>query len=180
MRCLFPDNRARYASIGGKPNPQQPELIRMAAAHGCRWTAKSSRRWMQRCRRREAFRGCAEGRCNSDGPSRSALYVQEPFGFKDWNDQLAGKTPACSFPCARRCLRSPDGDLKKLTPMPQILTPPEAAALLHMDARTLVKWAREGYVPAHPLGEGKRRLWRFFADELLQWVTAQGSGKKGY
>jgi hypothetical protein len=23
---LFPDNRARYASIGGKPNPQQPEL----------------------------------------------------------------------------------------------------------------------------------------------------------
>lgn len=64
--------------------------------------------------------------------------------------------------------------------MPQILTPPEAAALLHMDARTLVKWAREGYVPAHPLGEGKRRLWRFFADELLQWVTAQGSGKKGY
>jgi Toprim-like len=29
---LFPDNHARYASIGGKPNPQQPELIRAAAA----------------------------------------------------------------------------------------------------------------------------------------------------
>jgi hypothetical protein len=30
----------------------------------------------------------------------------------------------------------------------------------------------------HGLGEGKRRLWRFFEDELLQWVGAQGSRKK--
>jgi hypothetical protein len=29
---LFPDNQTRYASIGVKPNPQQPELIRAAAA----------------------------------------------------------------------------------------------------------------------------------------------------
>ena len=29
---LFPDDRTRYASVGGKPNPQQPELIRAAAA----------------------------------------------------------------------------------------------------------------------------------------------------
>ena len=62
--------------------------------------------------------------------------------------------------------------------MPQILTPAEAAELLQMDARTLVKWARQGYVPSHPLGEGKRRLWRFFEDELLSWVTAQGGKKK--
>jgi len=63
--------------------------------------------------------------------------------------------------------------------MPQILKPDEAAALLQMDARTLVKWARQGYVPSHPLGEGKRRLWRFFEDELLQWVGAQGGNRKG-
>jgi len=62
--------------------------------------------------------------------------------------------------------------------MSQILTPDEAAALLHMDPRTLVKWARQGYVPSHPLGEGKRRLWRFFENELLDWVTAQGGRKK--
>jgi len=62
--------------------------------------------------------------------------------------------------------------------MSQILTPIEAAELLHMDARTLVKWAREGYIPSHPLGEGKRRLWRFFEDELLRWVTAQESKRK--
>jgi Toprim-like len=29
---LFPDNQTCYASIGGKPNPVQPELIRAAAA----------------------------------------------------------------------------------------------------------------------------------------------------
>ena len=62
--------------------------------------------------------------------------------------------------------------------MQQILTPKEAAELLQMDARTLVKWAREGYVPSHPLGEGKRRLWRFFEDELRQWVGAQGGKRK--
>ena len=41
---LFPDDRARYASIGGKPNPQQPELIR-SAARACLGTVKSSPRW---------------------------------------------------------------------------------------------------------------------------------------
>ncbi len=46
----------------------------------------------------------------------------------------------------------------------------EAALLLRMNSRTLVRWARCGHVPAHPLGEGKRRLWRFFASELLEWV----------
>jgi excisionase family DNA binding protein len=61
--------------------------------------------------------------------------------------------------------------------MPQILTPDEAAILLHMDARTLVRWARQGYVPSHPLGEGKRRLWRFFEDELLVWVKVQAIDK---
>ncbi len=57
--------------------------------------------------------------------------------------------------------------------MPHLMTPDEAAALLQMDARTLVKWARAGYVPSHPLGEGRRRLWRFFEHELTDWVSRQ-------
>jgi predicted site-specific integrase-resolvase len=32
----------------------------------------------------------------------------------------------------------------------------EAAQILRMDRRTLIVWARLGYVPAHPLGEGKK------------------------
>jgi hypothetical protein len=52
----------------------------------------------------------------------------------------------------------------------------EAARILRMNSRTLVRWARCGYVPAHPLGEGKRRIWRFFESELLQWVEQQRNG----
>ncbi|MGH9598878.1 MAG: helix-turn-helix domain-containing protein [Terracidiphilus sp.] len=52
----------------------------------------------------------------------------------------------------------------------------EAAKVLKMDSRTLVCWARRGYVPAHPLGEGRRRLWRFFERELLEWVERQKNG----
>jgi excisionase family DNA binding protein len=56
----------------------------------------------------------------------------------------------------------------------QLLDPQEAAEVLKMDSRTLVRWARNGYVPAHPLGGGKRKLWRFLEHELLDWVEAQG------
>ncbi len=49
----------------------------------------------------------------------------------------------------------------------------EAARIVGMNSRTLVRWARRGYVPAHPLGEGKRRIWRFFESELLEWVEQQ-------
>jgi hypothetical protein len=55
------------------------------------------------------------------------------------------------------------------------LNPKEAALILKMNSRTLVHWARCGYVPAHPLGEGKRRLWRFFESELLEWVRNRES-----
>ncbi len=51
----------------------------------------------------------------------------------------------------------------------------EAAFILKMNSRTLVRWARCGYVPAHPLGEGKRRIWRFFESELLEWVKNRES-----
>jgi predicted site-specific integrase-resolvase len=57
---------------------------------------------------------------------------------------------------------------------PSLLNPQEAAHILRMDSRTLVRWARLGYVPAHPMGEGKRKLWRFLEHELLEWVKEQG------
>ena len=53
------------------------------------------------------------------------------------------------------------------------LSAKEAALVLKMNSRTLVSWARCGYIPAHPLGEGKRRLWRFFESELLAWVKTR-------
>jgi hypothetical protein len=59
-----------------------------------------------------------------------------------------------------------------------LLDAQEASQILRMDRRTLILWARLGYVPAHPLGEGKRKLWRFLEHELLEWVASQETDKK--
>ena len=59
---------------------------------------------------------------------------------------------------------------------PPLLNPAQAAKILQMDRRTLVYWARRGYVPAHPMGEGKRKMWRFVESELVEWVKEQRNG----
>ncbi|WP_263351373.1 DUF3991 and TOPRIM domain-containing protein [Acidicapsa acidisoli] len=86
---LFPDEHTRYASIGGKTNPQQPELIRMSAsamAHGSEIVA--------------AMDNDAEGAKLAElvrnavvltGRLDLKFSVHEPFGFKDWNDQLRAR-----------------------------------------------------------------------------------------
>jgi len=74
-----------------------------------------------------------------------------------------------------KCIRSHQSPLSIRENMNhQLLNPHEAAQVLKMDHRTLVRWARIGYVPAHPLGEGKRKLWRFLENELIDWAEAQG------
>ena len=39
-----------------------------------------------------------------------------------------------------------------------------------LNSRTVSRWAREGYLPAIPIGEGKRRLWRFVEADLDSWM----------
>ena len=56
---------------------------------------------------------------------------------------------------------------------PPLLNADQAANVLQMDRRTLIYWARRGYAPAHPMGEGKRKMWRFVETELVEWVTGQ-------
>lgn len=60
----------------------------------------------------------------------------------------------------------------------KILDANEAAAILRMDSRTLICWARLGHIPAHPLGEGKRRLWRFIEQEILDWFEQRTQVQK--
>ncbi|MGA3133774.1 MAG: helix-turn-helix domain-containing protein [Terracidiphilus sp.] len=60
----------------------------------------------------------------------------------------------------------------------KILDASEAAAILRMDSRTLICWARLGHIPAHPLGEGKRRLWRFIEEEILDWFEQRTQVQK--
>lgn len=86
---LFPDDHTRYASIGGKPNPMQPELMRAAVArmpHGSEIIS--------------AMDADADGSKLADvvrnavalsGRLDLRFAVQEPFGHKDWNDQLRAK-----------------------------------------------------------------------------------------
>jgi excisionase family DNA binding protein len=60
----------------------------------------------------------------------------------------------------------------------RFLTPSEAASYLGgLNTRTLTRWAREGYLPAFPVGEGKRRLWRFLESDLEKWMLARRTGR---
>jgi len=59
--------------------------------------------------------------------------------------------------------------------MSRPLTPKTAAEYLGLDEKTVTRWARRGYLPGHPLGEGKRKFWRFFEAELAAWMLAKNS-----
>jgi hypothetical protein len=45
-----------------------------------------------------------------------------------------------------------------------------AAAFLTMSPKTVLKLARKGDLPAHPIGQGVRRMWRFRLSELAFWM----------
>ena len=49
----------------------------------------------------------------------------------------------------------------------------EAARFLKVNRRTLLHWARQRVLPAHPLGRGSRKTWRFLLSELDHWLRAQ-------
>jgi hypothetical protein len=99
---LFPDSRARYASIGGNLNPQQPEFIRAAAARmpvdseivSAMDADKDGAKLAQIVRQAVTLTGRLDLRFS----------LQEPFGFKDWNDQLKGTR---TLPAASRLEKRP-------------------------------------------------------------------------
>ena len=93
--ALFPSDRTRFASIGGKPNPAQPQLILATIGR------------MQKGREIVAAMDADAGGEILNGVIREAVQfsrrpdlrfvVHEPSGFKDWNDQLR-KRPLHSVP----------------------------------------------------------------------------------
>lgn len=58
----------------------------------------------------------------------------------------------------------------------RVIAPLQAAELLGLDDKTITRWARKGYLPAHPMGEGKKKYWRFFEDEIFDWLNGQTNG----
>ena len=49
----------------------------------------------------------------------------------------------------------------------------KAAEFVQLNRKTLVRLAREGSIPAHPLTGKKRRKWRFLISELDAWARAK-------
>jgi excisionase family DNA binding protein len=63
----------------------------------------------------------------------------------------------------------------------KFLTPNQAAEYLGgLSGRTVTRWAREGYLPSYPIGEGKRRLWRFLEGDLVKWMLARRTGQGSF
>jgi hypothetical protein len=92
---LFPSEITRYASVGGKTNQSQPELVRATVARmpgGSEIVA--------------AMDADTEGRklaelvrqaVDLSGRTDLRFQIHEPSGFKDWNDQLRAR-PRYSLP----------------------------------------------------------------------------------
>ena len=63
--------------------------------------------------------------------------------------------------------------LSTALPHEKYLAPQEAARFLSLSAKTLTRFARQGIIPAHPIGDGMRRRWRFLKSELDTWMHAR-------
>jgi hypothetical protein len=48
-----------------------------------------------------------------------------------------------------------------------------AADFLGLPRKTLLNLARRGTVPAYPIGDGARHIWRFRLSELSSWVQSK-------
>jgi hypothetical protein len=87
--ALFPDARARYASIGGKPNPVQPELIRAAIARMP--TGSEIVAAMDSDADGAKLAGVVREAVKSSGGSDLRFVAHAPSNFKDWNDELRAR-----------------------------------------------------------------------------------------
>ena len=56
---------------------------------------------------------------------------------------------------------------------------PTAAKFLSISQRSILLLARQGELPAHPLGQGPRRIWRFRLSELAKAMEERTIYKKG-
>src|SRR5664279_4227489 len=96
---LFPDERARYASIGGKPNPQQPELIRAAVARLPAGSEIVSA--MDADEDGGKLAEIVRQAVQLSGRDDLRFIDHRPSGAKDWNDVLRA-TPKLFVPYRRQ------------------------------------------------------------------------------
>jgi len=51
--------------------------------------------------------------------------------------------------------------------------PDMAAQFVKLHRKTLLRFARQGLIPAHPLAGNKRKKWRFLFSELDSWARSR-------
>ena len=49
----------------------------------------------------------------------------------------------------------------------------EAGGFVQLHPSTVLRLAREGVLPGHPVGNGQRKRWRFLLSELREWLAAR-------
>ena len=59
------------------------------------------------------------------------------------------------------------------------LTAREAAQHLRVKERTVLKWAKQGRIPAHPLSGSRRITWRFLKSELDGMLMLPSAAEHG-
>jgi excisionase family DNA binding protein len=62
-------------------------------------------------------------------------------------------------------------------PPESFVTAQEAANFLAITKRRLLELARRGHIPAHPIGNGSRKTWRFRLSEIANSLEAKGKGQ---
>lgn len=55
-------------------------------------------------------------------------------------------------------------------PLEPYVSPDEAAAFVRTNRLKIIRMARSGVIPAHPLTTGKRKQWRFKLSELDKYM----------
>lgn len=97
--ALFAADYSRYASIGGKPNPEQPSLVLAAIVGMPRGSEIVAA--MDADDDGTALNGIIRQAVESSGRPDLRFRIHTPSGFKDWNDQLRWRPMA--FATSSRC-----------------------------------------------------------------------------
>jgi len=59
------------------------------------------------------------------------------------------------------------------------LTANEVSVYLKVKPRTVLKWAKEGRIPGHPLSGSRRITWRFLRAELDAMLALPSAAEQG-
>jgi hypothetical protein len=58
-------------------------------------------------------------------------------------------------------------------PTEPFVGPDRAAQFVQLHRKTILRFARQGLIPAHPVAGEKRKKWRFLISELDSWARAR-------